>query len=576
MISYMITIHPKIYAVIILIALFIAPPLMAAPSRGHLTVKRYNLARSRYNQIKFSSKTAARLRNWQAAARAFVRAYKTNPYSDRAPACLLTLGHIYFKMYKRFANKDYLRKSLIYYDDMASLFPKHPYADDALYHTARIYALAEGDYKDAALTLARLLAVYPNGDMLKKAGRDLLRWKAAQIKKEKIRTASIKAATHNAEMVLHMAVPAQGRKAAVIKELRHWSTKDYTRVVIETSKPVIYRGVLLKKQKDHPRRLYIDLKNCWVSRRMQKTIPLHNGLLRRLRSAQYKPNIGRVVLDMASVSDYKIFNLEKPFRIVIDIKGIKRKARAQALLPAPLIPKNPTLAQQLGLGIKRIIIDPGHGGKDPGAIGVGGLREKDIVLKVAKMLARKLRSRLTSQVILTRTRDIFIPLEERTAIANTKEGDLFISIHANAARSPRAHGIETYYLGLTRNKANMRLAASENATSAHNISDLQKILSSLMHNSKKQESAKLAHILNRNLVGEMNKDYGGIKNHGIKKAPFIVLIGAQMPSILTEIGFITNPKTARHLRQHKYLEDLANGLANGIIQYTKSLNLARR
>lgn len=572
----MIAIRPKNCAVIIFIALFLAAPLMAAPSQGHITVKRYNLARSRYNQIKFSSKTAARLSNWQAAARAFVRAYKTNPYSDRAPASLLTLGHIYFKMYKRFANKDYLRKSLTYYDDVASLFPKHPYADDALYHTARIYALAEGDYKDAALTLARLLAVYPDGDMLNKAARDLLRWKAAQAKEEKTRAASIKAAAHNAEMALRMAVPVQSRKAAVIKELRHWSTKNYTRIVIETSKPVIYKGFLLKRQKNHPRRLYINLKNCRVSRRMQKTIPLHNGLLRRLRSAQYKPNIGRVVLDMESVSDYKIFNLEKPFRIVIDIKGAKKQAKALALLPAPLIPRNPTLAQQLGLGIKRIIIDPGHGGKDPGAIGVGGLREKDIVLKVAKMLARRLRSRLTSQVILTRTRDVFIPLEERTAIANTKDGDLFISIHANAARSPKAHGIETYYLDLTNNKANMRLAASENATSAKNISDLQKILSSLMHNSKKQESAKLAHIVNRSLVKEMNNDYSGIKNHGIKKAPFIVLIGAQMPSILTEIAFITNPKTAKRLHQHKYLEDLADGLANGIIQYTKALNLARR
>ncbi len=573
----MIVIRPKIYAVIIFTALLIAAPLMAAPSLGHLTAKRYNLARSRYNQIKFSPRAAARLSNWQAAARSFVRAYKTNPHSGRAPACLLTLGHIYFKMYKRFANKDYLHKSLTYYDDVTSLFPKHPYADDALYHTARIYALAEGDYKDAALTLARLLVVYPNGDMLKKAARDLLRWKATQAKKAKARTASIKAAAHNARMTLPLAAAHPlGLKTAVIKELRHWSTKDYTRVVIETSKPVIYKGFLLKKQNGHPRRLYINLRNCRVSRQMQKTIPLHNGLLRRLRSAQYKPNIGRVVLDMKSISDYKIFNLEKPFRIVIDIKGVKRQTKLQALLPAPLIPKNPTLAQQLGLRIKRIIIDPGHGGKDPGAIGVGGLREKDIVLKVAKMLARKLRSRLTSQVILTRTKDVFIPLEERTAIANTKEGDLFISIHANAARSPKAHGIETYYLDLTNNKANMRLAANENATSTKNISDLQKILSSLMHNSKKQESAKLAHIVNRNLVQEMNRDYGGIKNHGIKKAPFIVLIGAQMPSILTEIAFITNPETAKRLHQHKYLEDLADGLANGIIQYAKALDLARR
>jgi N-acetylmuramoyl-L-alanine amidase len=229
----------------------------------------------------------------------------------------------------------------------------------------------------------------------------------------------------------------------------------------------------------------------------------------------------------------------------------------------------------LGLGIKRIILDPGHGGKDPGAIGIGGLREKDVVLKVAKKLARKLTKRLGCQVILTRKRDVFIPLEERTAIANTREGDLFVSIHANSAHSAKARGIEVYYLDLASNKRDMQLAASENSASAKSISDLQKILSSLMKNSKRAESVRLARIVNKNLLHDISRRYRGIRSHGVKSAPFIVLIGAQMPSILAEISFVSNPTDARRLRSDKYLDALASGLADGIVKYAMKLSMAK-
>jgi len=279
------------------------------------------------------------------------------------------------------------------------------------------------------------------------------------------------------------------------------------------------------------------------------------------------------VLDAQSISDYKIFSLNKPFRIVIDVKGGASRVKPRG---KPIcVPNKPTLAQQLGLGIKRIILDPGHGGKDPGAIGIGGLREKDVVLKVAKKLARKLTKRLGCQVILTRKSDIFIPLEERTAIANTREGDLFVSIHANSAHSAKASGIEVYYLDLASNKRDMQLAASENSASAKSISDLQKILSSLMKNSKRAESVRLAKIVNKNLLHNVSRRYGGIKSHGVKSAPFIVLIGAQMPSILAEISFVSNPTDARRLRSDKYLDALASGLADGIVKYNMKLSMAR-
>ncbi|MHB1015556.1 MAG: N-acetylmuramoyl-L-alanine amidase family protein, partial [Desulfurivibrionaceae bacterium] len=237
--------------------------------------------------------------------------------------------------------------------------------------------------------------------------------------------------------------------------------------------------------------------------------------------------------------------------------------------------ETPTLARQLGLGIKRIVIDPGHGGKDPGTCSPSGLKEKDIVLDVALKVAKILREKLGCEVILTRDRDVFVPLEERTAIANAKEADLFLSIHVNAAPSHDAHGIETYVLDLASNKDAMRLAAMENATSAKQISDLQSILLDLMQNSKINESLKLAGLVQEKMVSGLNQKFSDVSNLGVKKAPFVVLIGAQMPSILTEIAFLSNPEEEKRLKNEAYLTDVATQISGGVAQYVESMSLAR-
>jgi N-acetylmuramoyl-L-alanine amidase len=223
---------------------------------------------------------------------------------------------------------------------------------------------------------------------------------------------------------------------------------------------------------------------------------------------------------------------------------------------------SPSLAQQLGLGIRRIIIDPGHGGKDPGAIAANGLREKDVVLSVALKLAATLRRQLGCEVLLTRERDVFIPLEERTAIANTSNSDLFVSVHANAARSPETAGVETYFLDLTDDRDAMRLAAFENATSAAKMSDLRHILADLLQNSKKEESARLAGLVQKQMAGGL-----GLRDHGVKKAPFYVLVGARMPAILAEIAFLSNPEEAKRLQSDAFREAVAVQLAAGVISY---------
>jgi N-acetylmuramoyl-L-alanine amidase len=229
------------------------------------------------------------------------------------------------------------------------------------------------------------------------------------------------------------------------------------------------------------------------------------------------------------------------------------------------------LAQQLGLGVKKVVIDPGHGGKDPGAVGPNGVREKDVALAIAKKLQKKLREELKLEAILTRKSDIFLPLEERTALANTQKADLFVSIHTNAHKNRRVYGMSTYILNVATDAEAARLAAFENAVSAKRISDLEKILNDLMLNSKINESSRLADDVQQGLLKRLPKNYSRVKDLGVKQAPFYVLIGAQMPSIMVEASFITNKREEKRLASSAYQDAVAEGILAGIRSYIKQI-----
>ena len=195
-----------------------------------------------------------------------------------------------------------------------------------------------------------------------------------------------------------------------------------------------------------------------------------------------------------------------------------------------------------------------------------GLKEKDIVLKIARKVESILKNKHNYQVTLTRPKDTYLPLEERTAIANTQGGDLFISVHVNAHPNKAIEGVETYFLNLATDADAMRVAALENATSTHSISELQNILSDLMKNSKIAESSRLAQFVQTHLVNGTKKIYK-TRDLGVKQAPFYVLIGAEMPAILAEVSFITNPEEAKLLQDETYLQRIAEQLAEGITAY---------
>jgi N-acetylmuramoyl-L-alanine amidase len=250
-------------------------------------------------------------------------------------------------------------------------------------------------------------------------------------------------------------------------------------------------------------------------------------------------------------------------------------------VPLPARPASPTrsgsqtLTRALGLKVARIVIDPGHGGHDTGTIGPSGLEEKDLVLDVGLRLRKLIETETDSEVFMTRSTDKFIPLEERTAIANEDGADLFISIHANASSDQRVRGIETYYLNFTRDPEALQLAARENATSQESVHQLQDLIQKIALNNKIEESQELARNIQTVLYKRMSKVSRGIHNRGVRQAPFVVLIGANMPSILTEISFLSNAHSERLLKSSAYREQIAKALFNGVEVYINNLGSVR-
>jgi N-acetylmuramoyl-L-alanine amidase len=293
----------------------------------------------------------------------------------------------------------------------------------------------------------------------------------------------------------------------------------------------------------------------------------------------------RVVLDFTALRRYRITAVEKPNRIVVEASrtdsGLPKGLLAEAAdIAEPLregaaptsLPVN--LAEQLGLTIKTITIDAGHGGRDPGTQH-NGIVERSLTLKVANLVAERLRKQ-SFTVNLTRTRDEFITLDRRTQFANEKKADLFLSIHVNANRDTRVCGFESYYLDYARTESASSVASRENAASGKSLNEIQSILAELIGRSKTQESLALATLIQENTVGSLRRKNFTAYDNGVRSALFLVLIGAQMPSVLLELGYCTNPAEAKRLNSDAYLATMADGIVQGILAYRDELNRLKR
>jgi N-acetylmuramoyl-L-alanine amidase len=360
-----------------------------------------------------------------------------------------------------------------------------------------------------------------------------------------------------------------------VKDLRHWSYPDYTRVVIELSGEAALKGTpqKLPPADGRPERLYLDLDGVWVGTRYVDGVPVGDGLLRGVRIGQNTERAARVVLDLQTYARHRVMLLTHPDRLVIDVFGTRAVARATAPVPTPAPPgpgheTTPRLPADLRIP-QTIVLDAGHGGHDPGAIGVGGLREKDVTLRLALALEPRLRER-GFQVVMTRNGDRTLSLEERTAIAEGSGGDLFVSLHANAAPRRALHGIETYYPDANHERHSLRVAARENGVSRSQLNALQRTLAKLRVGEVSPQSRRLAEHLQQELVTGLPSEYRPVPDLGVKKGPFYVLFLSSMPSVLVESGFVTHAGEAKRLRDDRYVSALAERIAEGIAAYRGS------
>jgi N-acetylmuramoyl-L-alanine amidase len=409
-----------------------------------------------------------------------------------------------------------------------------------------------------------------------------------------------------------------------VTAVRHWSLKDVTRVAIEVSGPFEFRTEHLH----NPERVYFDIAKAslQIDSRRFYVETVSDGLLDRVRVAETAPGTTRVVLDLAENVDATTSTLTSPNRLIIELRMPAGSiTRTQVTAPAPIDPpvisappaKPPAIASEpskpivaaaedasppaaaapiaapvqevakaashnssgtnsliraLGLKINRVVIDPGHGGHDQGTEGPKGLLEKDLVLDVALRVGKLVQDRMGAEVIYTRTDDTFVPLEGRTAMANEKKADLFLSIHANSSPARGISGVETYYLNINGSRDAIDVAARENGPTQDSIFDLQDIVKKIALHDKSEESHEFARRVQAALYAFSIKNFPGSRDRGVKTAPFIVLIGANMPSVLAEIGFVSNSREEVLLKKPDYRQKLAEALYKGMEKYAESLS----
>ncbi|WP_263356798.1 N-acetylmuramoyl-L-alanine amidase [Acidicapsa ligni] len=676
---------------------------------------------------------------YENAMDAFRLIYHEDPGASKSPAAVAQVADLLAEKGRVLKDDRALRAAIGQYEFLRQNYPKSPQVDNVLLLEGEI---CRQDLKDIACAKEKLQAVIdaaPNSSFAEQAALDLREMQPHNSKdsrnarnlptvsatptgrqrstsKMPVTSASSalpspdvqdqREATQKQDVssmqrtdspgLLPTPEPAQSgsHRSVMITGMRHWSNPTSTRIAIDLGGKVEYEAARVP----NPDRIFFDLHGARLAPSLngRQVEVIDDGYLKRIRAAQFLPDVTRVVLDVTDVSQYSAFLLPNPWRLIIDIHSdvhsdrqdgrstvpetryslratpappntentvadvaklstepakiqatagptsapvsakvktafpttssttspatkpdesqgasadtagstqsasqtsadqakvqpnnkTKRKGRASSSPPpvaadeAPPLPHaaDPTsdgqrsLVRALGLKVGRIVIDAGHGGHDSGTLGPGGIQEKDVVLDVALRTGKLLHQQLGAEIVYTRSDDTFIPLETRTAIANKAQADLFLSIHANSSSEPAARGVETYYLNFTSDPSALDVAARENAVSSSSVHQLSDLVRQIALKDKIDESREFAADVDQGLFAGLKSGNPGLKDRGVKKAPFVVLIGAQMPSILAEISFLTNPDDAQQLREGAYRQRIAESLAAGVERYLRGLS----
>jgi N-acetylmuramoyl-L-alanine amidase len=524
-----------------------------------------------------------------------------------------------------------IRSAVASYERVVRRYPGSGYSDNALWQGAELSRLAfdrfgeDADKQTRLRLLKQLKAGYPASSLIARADEAL-----GQLETEKP-TVTAPAATAapvtvaqkeepKSEATKSEASKTEPSKVVTVRAITRTSIPDGIRVSIEMDNEILFH----QEQLERPRRLFFDLRNAHLSPGLRdKTLTFSDDVVREIRLGRHPQNTTRVVMNTEGVESFSVFTLYNPYRLIVDFRrqgappptplallpvpppvpttGMV-KADTRPVTPAPAVaapaviagplpsrdisvttlppPSLPSansngefsLARQLGLGISRIVIDPGHGGHDPGASG-NGVAEAELVLDVSLRLKKLLEKEPGIEVVMTRDSDVFIPLEQRTAIANRESADLFLSIHANASRNPKARGVETYFLNFAANPEAEALAARENSMSGQTMHRLPDIVRAIALNNKLDESRDFASTVQKAMVRKLASRNRDIRDLGVKQAPFVVLIGAGMPSVLAEIAFVSHRQEGQLLKTTAYRQQIAEALFDAVTKYQKSLKV---
>lgn len=534
---------------------------------------RYRAAKARMEALRADKVKSCWRQPWEELQTEFQRIYESRKDWAVAPGALFRSA----ASQEALADCSHLpgdyRRALELYLALTREFPKSALADDALLCAARIQGTRLGKTGEGLALLDEILADYPRGDMAAEARTLRAQWSGTLAAAGGADSASRAAERHETPEV----------------QVLSWDSlnKNSVEIVLEMSGPTRYSTRLVKARKGAPARLYLDLENAAVVSDVRKGVTVRGSLLQAVRVRDRKEGGASLQFDFREVRRFDARIEDDPCRIVLSVAAGKtplpRKAGAAAAFaageedtPAPRASKTgirsrqvSDMASQLGLTVHTVFIDAGHGGRDPGT-SHNKVLERLVTLDVAMTLGRLLEAN-GLEVVYSRTRDTAVSLSERTRRANAARADLFVSVHVNASEDPRVSGVETYYLDLASNPQAARVAALENAGSDRRLGDMQNMLADVMLNARVEESRRLAGDIQRLSMFRLKRREFTVRNNGVKAAPFHVLLGAQMPAVLVELGYCTNPAEARNLADPKYRHALAEGLAEGILAYKDRL-----
>lgn len=555
--------------------LFVAVVFLLSCLVTEVAAESYSVLRADYQELSHSAQLQRQRVNWEKLLRRFDNFISLNLLNPQLDKALFLQARTWDGLSNASGRRDDAVEAISRYVAMAESFPHSRLSDDALFHAGQAAEQRLKDKKQAHQYYDRLVSHFPSGDMAKDARKRL-----AVLPKPVV-------ASHKKTSVKLQDYHSIGDSPR-LENVRFWSGPEYTRIVLDLNAPVVSQPHLLKG--DNPR-LYFDLLYTHPAKTLQPVTAIRNGLVKQIRASLFDEQRTRVVIDLNRAVKYKLATLENPHRLVVDILGSPQKVSFSAA-DTPTTDKStqddsiasildssadrlPSLHVPLSHGdegIRLIVVDAGHGGRDPGAVGPNKIYEKNVTLPMAKVLAKALRQKMGVKVLLTRSDDRYLELRERTAYANRVGADLFISLHANASARGKAYGVETYFLNLSKNNQAAEVAARENGTSLKEVGNLEAILFDLMANAKINESSRLAAEVQQSMVSGLRPHYSNIKDLGVKQGPFHVLLGATMPSVLIETAFISHPREEKRLTSRTYQKRVASAIVKGVMHYTKSID----